>query len=77
MHTLTDIFIHLYLCVFFLFPRCKSQNGQLSLPEMCHTVPGHPVAPVRPASLLLRGHGERAGEVARRVSGLHPAHQQR
>lgn len=66
-------FISCFLCV----SRYKSQSGKLSLPEMCYAVPDLPVAPVRTPSLLLCSHGERAGEVARCVSGLHPTYQQR
>jgi len=57
--------------------RCDAQIGAHPHPEVPHGFPPHPLAPLRPALLLLRDDGQGAGEVAGGFPGLRTALQQR
>lgn len=57
--------------------RHHPQIGEHPHPEVPHGFPPHPLAPLRPALLLLPDDWQRAGEVGSGVPGLRAALQQR
>lgn len=63
----TCFFLNLILTSLF---RHQGQGGQSSVHQECYSVPPHPLAPLRPPSLLLRDDGEGAEEVACCAAGL-------
>lgn len=56
--------------------RCDTQIRAVPHLEVPHGFPPHPLAPLRPALLLLRDDGQGAGEVAGSFPGLRTALQQ-